>query len=182
MSTFSPVRFQLARLKDCTNYLHDTSAGDPIVAGAWRRQTFSAAIEKPSPEMTQAILTELLPALTRLLSTSVNHSAALSELIGTAYDFSRMLHGAQSSAGDAFYRAYVPELQSVLDPQQIELVKRCARCEVGEMEKVGATVFLGLVKVASAQQVSGAAMNSQTVMRRALVICECALLGAMPAA
>jgi hypothetical protein len=154
-------------------------SGDPIVAGAWRRQTFSAAIDRPSPEMTTTILSEHIPALYKLLSSTSSGAGELSELIGTAYDFSRMLHGATSSAGDTFYRAYVPELQSALDPLQIELVKRCTRCEVGEPEQVGATVFLGLVKVASAQQLGGKALNTQTVMRRAMVICECALLGAI---
>jgi hypothetical protein len=152
--------------------------GDPIVAGAWRRQTFSAAIDRPSPEMTDAILSEHLPALNKLLSAT--SSAALAEVIGTAYDFSRMLHGAAGSAGDAFYRAFVPELQSVLDPLQIELVKRCTRCEVGQQEFVGSTVFLGLVKVMSAQQLAGKTVNTQTIMRRAMVICECALLGSIP--
>ena len=47
-----------------------------------------------------------------------------------------------SSAGspDAFYRAFVPELGSVLYPAQIELVKRCLRSERGEQDRVGEAV------------------------------------------
>lgn len=58
-----------------------------------------------------------------------------------------MLHGSNSSSGDAFYRAFVPELGSTLYPRQIELVKRCLRSERGELDRVGATIFPGLVKV-----------------------------------
>jgi hypothetical protein len=128
--------------------------------------------------MTTGILSEHLPALYGLLGAS--SGPALADLINAAYDFSRMLHGAGSSAGDAFYRAFVPELRAPLDARQVELVKRCARCEAGEPEQVGATVFLGLVKVASMQQLRGKAANTQSVMRRAMVICECALLGSGP--
>lgn len=61
-----------------------------------------------------------------------------------------MLHSSSSSSGgisDAFYRAFVPELGSTLYPRQIELVKRCLRSERGELDRVGATIFPGLVKV-----------------------------------
>jgi len=87
-----------------------------------------------------------------------------------------MLHGAGSTTNDAFYRAFVPELGSVLYPRQIELVKRCLKSERGELDRVGATIFPGLGKVsrsASAQE----GENTYTVVRRAQVICECALGG-----
>ena len=91
-----------------------------------------------------------------------------------------MLHGSNSSAGgtvDAFYRAFVPELRSALDPRQIELVKRCLLSEQGEADRVGATIFPGLVKVTRGPMVPGgqAPESVQTVVRRAQVICECAM-------
>ena len=101
-------------------------------------------------------------------------------ILEAAYEFSRMLHGAPSTAGgttDAFYRAFVPDLGNVLHPSQIELLKRCIKSERGEVDRVGATVFPGLVKVTrgkSAANGSGAP-HTQTVVRRAQVICECAL-------
>jgi hypothetical protein len=78
---------------------------------------------------------------------------------------------------DAFYRAFVPELGSTLYPRQIELVKRCLRSERGEMDRVGATIFPGLVKVTRGPMTPGgqSTENIQTVVRRAQVICECAL-------
>jgi hypothetical protein len=147
------------------------STGDPLVAGAWRRQTFSAAIDAPSASTTAALLAEHLPRLHALVPTP-----PLAELLSAAYGFSRMLHG---GAASAFYRAFVPEPRAPLDPRHVELVKRCARCEAGAPETVGATLFLGLVKVAGAPQLRDAAAHTQIVVRRAMVICECALLGAV---
>ena len=145
-------------------------SGDPTVACVWRRQTFSAAVESCSPEMSEFIVTEHMPALAPLLS---NSSSALSTILDSAYAFSRMLHGSKATSGgtaDAFYRAFVPELNAVLYPRQIELVKRCIRSERGEACRVGASVFPGLVKVTR-----GGQDGQQTVVRRAQVICECAL-------
>jgi hypothetical protein len=155
--------------------------GDPTVACVWRRQTFSAAVESCSHEVTQMILLENIPGLTKLLSPtgSITQSAG-TYILESAYEFSRMLHGSSSSSGgtvDAFYRAFVPELGSTLYPRQIELVKRCLRSERGEMDRVGATIFPGLVKVTRGPMTPGgqSTENIQTVVRRAQVICECAL-------
>ncbi|KII85095.1 hypothetical protein PLICRDRAFT_166613 [Plicaturopsis crispa FD-325 SS-3] len=156
-------------------------ARDPTVACVWRRQTFSAAVERCSAEMTHNILLEHLPSLTRILSPPDEISPAAGvAILESAYDFSRMLHGSNSSAGgtvDAFYRAFVPELGSTLYPRQIELVKRCMRSETGEIDRVGATIFPGLVKVSRGPVTPGGAtgQNIQTVVRRAQVMCECAL-------
>lgn len=94
-----------------------------------------------------------------------------------AYEFSRMLHGSHTNSGDAFYRAFVPEVGSTLSPRQIELVKRCLKSENGEVDRVGTTIFPGLVKVSRAPPAPGQhePENVQTVVRRAQVICECAL-------
>jgi hypothetical protein len=163
--------------------------GDPTVAAVWRRQTFSAAIETFTAEMSQMIMDEHLPSLTKLLclspafdeQTKLIYSISASQVLEGAYEFSRMLHGSPSSSGstiDAFYRAFVPELSSTLYPRQIELVKRCLTSERGGADRVGATVFPGLVKVirgpvtANGQPVKD---NVQTVVRRAQVICACAL-------
>lgn len=134
--------------------------------------------------MTQNILVEQLPSLLKVLSPSgtMTHTA-VAQLLESAYNFSRMLHGSNSSAGgtvDAFYRAFVPELGSTLYPRQIELVKRCMLSERGEADRVGATIFPGLVKVTRGPMTPGgqAAESVQTVVRRAQVICECAMASA----
>ncbi|KAI0300813.1 hypothetical protein BC826DRAFT_990619 [Russula brevipes] len=143
---------------------------DPTVAAVWRRQTFSAAVENVASDMTQTIFEEHVPP------------ARDARVLEDAYKFSRMLHSAPSSAGagaDAFYRSFVPELGSTLYPRQVELSKRCRRSERGELDRVGATIFPGLVKVSRPAPGSGATppaeATTQTVVRRAQVICECAL-------
>ncbi|KAH7913533.1 hypothetical protein BJ138DRAFT_1058888 [Hygrophoropsis aurantiaca] len=157
-------------------------ARNPVVACVWRRQTFSAAVEECSPEMTQNILLDQLPSLMPMLA----KSSATSEFPGrsvveSAYNFSRMLHGASSASGgsiDAFYRSFVPEIGSNLYPRQIELVRRCLKSERGEVDRVGATIFPGLVKVTKSPTAGRSQDNVQTVVRRAQVICECALASA----
>jgi hypothetical protein len=91
-----------------------------------------------------------------------------------------MLHGAPAVAGpsaDTFYRSFVPELASTLYPHRVELAKRCRCSERGELDRVGATIFPGLVKVSHAPPGPGVppGHTTQTVVRRAQVICECAL-------
>jgi len=156
-------------------------ARDPTVACVWRRQTFSAAVEACTPEMSIGILVENMPNLTGILAPSGQISPLSgASLLDVAYEFSRMLHGANANSGatDAFYRAFVPELGSTLYPRQIELIKRCMRNEQGESDRVGATIFPGLVKVTRGPMTPDGSSgdNIQTVVRRAQVICECALL------
>ena len=122
------------------------SLGDPTVACVWRRQTFSAAVDSCTPDMSLSILYEQVPELMRTLNGKIPASGGVS-ILESAYAFSRMLHSSGSSSTDAFYRAFVPELGSALFPSQIELVKRCLRSERGEQDRVGATIFPGLVKV-----------------------------------
>ena len=167
--------------------------GDPTVASVWRRQTFSAAVETFTAEMSQLILDEHMPNLTKVLklypaeSAPQQSSNSVTRVLEAAYDFSRMLHGSASSAGgtvDAFYRAFVPELGSTLYPRQIELVKRCLVSEGGELDKAGATIFPGLVKVSRGPATPNDKpdINNvvQTVVRRAQVICDCALRMSVP--
>ncbi|KAF9048573.1 hypothetical protein BJ165DRAFT_1323003, partial [Panaeolus papilionaceus] len=149
-------------------------ARDAIVASVWRRQTFSAAVESCTPDMSLSILYEQVPQLMKVLNGKIPASGGVS-ILESAYAFSRMLHG--SGASDAFYRAFVPELGSALYPRQIELVKRCLKSERGEMDRVGATIFPGLVKVSRATTAPGMEETVQTVVRRAQVICECAMGG-----
>lgn len=153
-------------------------ARDPTVASVWRRQTFSAAVDSCTPEMTASILYEHIPELMGVLQGALPISGGIS-ILDSAYAFSRMLHGSGSNSGDAFYRAFVPELGSTLYPRQIELVKRCLKSERGELDRVGATIFPGLVKVSQGiKQPNGQVGDDiQTVVRRAQVICECALGG-----
>lgn len=124
--------------------------GDPTVASVWRRQTFSAAVEAFTPEMSTYILTEHIPAVSNLLldpPTSNDpdpptNALPLRTILDAAYDFSRMLHASRAGAtADAFYRAFVPELGSILYPTQIELLKRCRRHDEGKTDRVGACVF-----------------------------------------
>jgi len=155
--------------------------GDPTVAAVWRRQTFSAAVENVAPETTRMIFEEHVPSLAALLTDNVDDPLGTREVLKHAYKFSRMLHSAPTTAGagaDAFYRSFVPELGNTLYPRQVELAKRCRRSERGELDRVGATIFPGLVKVSRTPSGPGVAPgdNTQTVMRRAQVICECALL------
>ncbi|KAF7773378.1 hypothetical protein Agabi119p4_5545 [Agaricus bisporus var. burnettii] len=153
-------------------------ARDPTVARIWRRQTFSAAVEFCAPDLTASIVYEHIPELMRVLNGALPVSGGVS-VLDSAYTFSRMLHSSGSNSGDAFYRAFVPELGSTLYPRQIELVKRCLRSERGELDRVGATIFPGLVKVSEGlKQPNGLIGDKlQTVVRRAQVICECALGG-----
>ena len=120
------------------------------MASVWRRQTFSAAVESCTPEMSLSILYEQMPELMKLLNGALPTSGGTS-LLESAYEFSRMLHGSNTTH-DAFYRAFVPELGSTLYPRQIELVKRCLRSERGDIDRVGATIFPGLVKVSRGPQ------------------------------
>lgn len=147
------------------------------MACVWRRQTFSAAVESCTPDMSLNILQEQVPDLMRTFNNAIPISGGVS-ILESAYDFSRMLHGSTTS-GDAFYRAFVPEIGSTLYPRQIELVKRCLRSERGDLDRVGATIFPGLVKVTRGPLMPDgqAPENVQTVVRRAQVICECAMNG-----
>lgn len=154
-------------------------ARDPTVACVWRRQTFSAAVEGCPPELSEQILQDSVPSLSQFFTSDKGLSEPCNAILDAAHNFSRMLHGSNSSSGgvtDTFYRAFVPELGSVLYPRQIELIKRCMKAEANVPDRVGATVFPGLVKVSKgAPGPDGKSEMVQTVVRRAQVICECAL-------
>jgi hypothetical protein len=148
--------------------------------------------------MSLNILYEQLPSLMGVLNGQLPAAGGVS-ILDSAYAFSRMLHGAAASSAstaDAFYRAFVPELGSNLYPRQIELVKRCLKSERGEVDRVGATIFPGLVKISKAPTAPNGEVGEnthvcipgalchveanrirQTVVRRAQVICECAMGG-----
>ncbi|KAI6042912.1 hypothetical protein EDC04DRAFT_865274 [Pisolithus marmoratus] len=150
---------------------------NPMVAAVWRRQTFSAAVESCDTNMAYSIFSDQMPSLVKVLGASMKGAFSIFD---SAYNFSRMLHGAPAggSSADAFYRSFVPEIGSALLPRQIELIRRCLRSERGEVDRVGATIFPGLVKVAKGAPPSGEQNQDsvQTIVRRAQVICECALL------
>lgn len=148
-------------------------ARDPTVAGVWRRQTFSAAVESPTPDMSLSILQEQMPELIGILGNKLP-TAGGTLVFDSAYNFSRMLHGSPAKGGDIFYRAFAPEIASALYASQMELIKRCTSSERGEPCRVGATLFPGLVKVSRS---ATGPDNVQTVVRRAQVVCECALGG-----
>ena len=149
------------------------SPGDVAAAAVWRRHTFSVAVDYLSIEMLRMIFEENMPSLAALLPDSAEDSLGTRRVLEDAFKFSCMLRGVPAGAGpdaDALYRSFVPELASPLYPGLIELVKRCRRSERGEADRVGATIFPGLVKVLPTPPIM------QTVVRRALVICECELL------
>jgi hypothetical protein len=110
--------------------------------------------------MSLSILHEQVPELMRVLNGKIPASGGIS-ILESAYTFSRMLHGSGSASNDAFYRAFVPELGSILYPRQIELVKRCLKSERGETDRVGATIFPGLVKITRGGIVPGMEENMQ---------------------
>ncbi|KAJ7056967.1 hypothetical protein C8F01DRAFT_1220728 [Mycena amicta] len=120
-------------------------ARDPTVAGVWRRQTFSCS------QTSHSIFSEHIPHLTELLGLPAQSA------IESAFHFSRMLHG--TAGGDC--------VGSTMHASQIELVKRCLKNESAELDRVGCTMFPGIVKVGLD--------GENTVVRRAQVICECAL-------
>jgi len=152
-------------------------ARNPTIASVWRRHTLSAAVDSCSPDMTASVLVEHMPALLRCMDGAIPTTGGKS-IIDSAYNFSRMIHGSIATTGDAFYRSFVPELGSTLSPRQNELIKRCLRSENGNIDRVGATVFPGLVKVSKGPAIPGQEQEViQTVVRRAQVICECALTG-----
>jgi len=121
------------------------------------------------------ILYEQIPSIMKIINGKLPMAGGVS-ILDSAYAFSRMLHGAGNTANDAFYRAFVPELGSALYPRQIELVKRCMKSERGDVCRVGATIFPGLVKI-SKGVIGTEGENNHAIVRRAQVICECALGG-----
>ncbi|KAH9929867.1 uncharacterized protein BXZ73DRAFT_77987 [Epithele typhae] len=162
-------------------------------------QTFTAAVESYSTDMSCFFLSEHMPNLPDILGLDLGDlkaqgmekpapsavAAGVFAVLEAAYEFSRMLHDAPSSSGgtvDAFYHAFVPYVTSTVNPRQIKLVKRCHRTEHGEPNRVGATVFPGLVKVSRAPPNTGGDVADavQAVVRRAQMICECAMLSTGP--
>jgi hypothetical protein len=116
--------------------------GDPTVACVWRRQTFTAAVEQCTPDMSKSILQEHIPTLIQTLAPTGDLPTSTAAILESAYNFSRMLHSASTSSTDAFYRAFVPEVGSTLYPRQIELVKRCMRSERGDVDRGMFGLFL----------------------------------------
>ena len=138
-------------------------------AAVWRRHTLSVAFEDLTPEMMQRIFEQNMPLLAALLSDSAKDPLGTRGVLEDAFKFSCMLRGANADV-DALYRSFVPELASTLDPDMVELVNPCRRSERGEVDRVGVTIFPGLVEVLPTPPIA------QTVVRRAQVICECELL------
>ncbi|KAH7342024.1 hypothetical protein B0J17DRAFT_649141 [Rhizoctonia solani] len=158
-------------------------ARDTTVASVWRRQTYSAAVENCTPDMMHHVLMDHAPGLLEAIAPGGKSLPdSLTAILNGAYNFSKMLHGSKASSGggaDAFYKAFVQKLARwILYPRQIELVKRCVMNEQGQVDRVGACVFPGLVKVSRGTAIPGQGEppeTTQTVVRRAQVICGCAL-------
>ena len=145
-------------------------AGDAATAAVWRRHTFSVAVEFLTPEMMRMIFEKNMPLLAALLPDNTEDRLGTRGVLEDAFKFSCMLRGKSADAA-AFYRSFVPKLSSTLNPGLVELVKPCRRSELGgEVDRVGVTIFPGLVEVLPTPPIV------QTVVRRAQVICECELL------
>ncbi|GAA5899513.1 hypothetical protein JCM6882_001137 [Rhodosporidiobolus microsporus] len=182
---------------------------EPLVASVWRRQTFSAAVDSLDPEMSLSLFHEHMPHVFGLINpspTPTNPAPSiapdLEAVLDASYVYSRMLHKSYSPGGalegSGFYRSFVCQVGSPLDPTQLELIKKCYRTERGEPERVGACLFPGLVKetaidttplpqisirhgpgAGSLNRVQQKKRETRTlVVRRAQVICECALAAA----
>ncbi|GAA5866102.1 hypothetical protein JCM3774_000029 [Rhodotorula dairenensis] len=176
---------------------------EPLVASVWRRQTFSAAVDSLDPEMSLSLFREHMPHVFSLINPGSPTSIApeLETVLDASYLYSRMLHKSYSPGGalegSGFYRSFVCQVGSPLDPTQLELIKKCYRTERGEPERVGACLFPGLVKETAVDTTplphisirhGPGAHNARTiqkkretrtlVVRRAQVICECALAAA----
>lgn len=101
--------------------------GEPLVASVWRRQTFSAAVDSLDPSMAIALFMEHLPHLFQLINPSPQElSPSLGSVLEASYTFSRMLHASKSATGgggsmesSGFYRSFVPDLGSTLDPTKL---------------------------------------------------------------
>ncbi|KAI9432892.1 hypothetical protein BJY52DRAFT_1231706 [Lactarius psammicola] len=160
-------------------------ARDATAAAVWRRHTFSVAVEHLLPEVIQKIFEDVMPSLAALLPDSADDPLGTHRVLQDAFEFSCMLNGVLASEGpgmDGSYRLFVPEFTSILDPHQIKVVRRCCRYDHGEIERVGATLFPGLVKILPTPPGPGVVPgeNTLTVVRRALVTCECTLLDDFP--
>ena len=96
------------------------------MASVWRRQTFSAAVDALDPTMSFALFAEHMPQLFSLVNPNPRTlSPPLADVLEASYTFSRMLHASKSPTGgggmesSGFYRAYVPDVGSVLDPARL---------------------------------------------------------------
>ncbi|GAA5878187.1 hypothetical protein JCM16303_002876 [Sporobolomyces ruberrimus] len=173
---------------------------EPLVASVWRRQTFSAAVDSLNPAMSLSLFHEHMRNVFTLINPTPTIRPELEAVLDASYVYSRMLHKSYSPGGalegSGFYRSFVCQVGSPLDPTQLELIKKCYRTERGEPERVGACLFPGLVKETaidttplpqtSIRHGPGAQNRAPTkkretrtlVVRRAQVICECALAAA----
>ncbi|GAA5840551.1 hypothetical protein JCM11251_007613 [Rhodosporidiobolus azoricus] len=182
---------------------------EPLVASVWRRQTFSAAVDSLDPEMSLSLFHEHMPHVFSLINPAPSPTLStpsiapdLEAVLDASYVYSRMLHKSYSPGGalegSGFYRSFVCQVGSPLDPTQLELIKKCYRTERGEPERVGACLFPGLVKetaidtnplpqisirhgpgTSGFNRVQQKKRETRTlVVRRAQVICECALAAA----
>lgn len=100
--------------------------GEPLVASVWRRQTFSAAVETLDREMATNLFKEHMVHIFELVNPNPTVLAPpLASVLEASYTFSRMLHASKSPTGgggmesSGFYRAYVPEIGSQLDPTKL---------------------------------------------------------------
>lgn len=75
--------------------------------------------------MSSTLFSEHMPRLFSLINPTPSLSIPLGAVLEASYTFSRMLHASKSPTGgggmesSGFYRAYVPEIGSQLDPTRL---------------------------------------------------------------
>ena len=141
------------------------------MAAVWRRLMFTTAMENVAPETLRLVFEQELPSLAAILQDY--DPLGTRKVLEDAYKLSRMLHGAPDPAGrGVFYRSFVPEIGSTLNPRLVELSMPCRLADRGGVDHVGVTLFLGLVEVS--RDLPGPEVTKK-VLRRAHIICKCAL-------
>jgi len=104
--------------------LTPSSAGEPLVASVWRRQTFSAAVDSLDPEMSLSLFREHMAHVFSLINPDPSTIAPeLEAVLDASYLYSRMLHKSYSPGGalegSGFYRSFVCQVGAPLDPTQL---------------------------------------------------------------
>ena len=142
--------------------LNITVSGSSLAASSWLRCTLSAVERNPRR---RNILEEQLPSLTEFIP-SIDYSTVLD----SALSFSRQLCDLSASS-NVLYRSFTPVLESGLDLERLDLAEECSRSARGEECKVGATVCMGLERVAKDPGMP----EDAVIVKKARVICDCTL-------
>ncbi|KAH9174587.1 hypothetical protein EDB89DRAFT_553434 [Lactarius sanguifluus] len=89
---------------------------DATAAAVWCRHTFSAAVERLTPETMRLIFEEIMPSLTALLPDSAEDTLGTRGMLQDAFKFSRVLHGALATRAQARTRSTARSFPSLRAP------------------------------------------------------------------